>query len=377
MGILEISIRVFSGILLILGNAFFVVTEFALTRLRQLDESEFRDHPRLRRAWQMTERLEFYLTGCQLGITSTSILMGVVTEPAVSAMIEPGMRLLGVPSSAVPLTSIVLALVGINLVHKVWGEQAPTYLGVERPKQVAYYTAGPHYWWCKLMYPMIYLGDGMAKSTLRLFGVEMQRSWTTKGEASTDGEAAGPGHAYGDLLRDMGDVLVEAGLPTDRRREVLKALEIDQIPVRQVMVPRQDIVAPSTRRSTRENLRLMRHERRFTRFPLVGDSPEEFLGVIYVPDLFRNFDKLRAGDVQLIDLATPPLTVEADMPISRLIDRFQEENQELALVEEQGRVVGLITVTEALEAIAGDIDDPFDVPAGPAGGGRISDGREA
>ncbi len=362
MSVLEITIRIVAGVLLTLGNAFFVVTEFALTRLRQLDESEFREHPRLRRAWEMTERLEFYLTGCQLGITSTSILLGVVAEPAVTTMIRPFVAMLGIPSSAVSVTSIVLAIVAINLVHKVWGEQAPTYLGIERPKHVAYYTAIPHYWWCMLMYPMIYLGDGIAKATLRLFGVEMKRSWTTasKGRADEDLETDKSG-SYSHLLRDMGQVLTQAGLPKDRQREVLKAVEIDQIPVRDVMVPRRDIVAPSVCKSTAENLRLMAHERRFTRFPLVGESPEEFIGVIYVPDLFRNIDKLRQGTLRLTDLATLPLKVPADMSVSQLIDTFQQQNQELALVEQQGKVVGLITVTEAFEAIAGQIDDPFDL----------------
>lgn len=98
-------------------------------------------------------------------------------------------------------------------------------------------------------------------------------------------------------------------------------------------------------------------------FFVVGDSLEDLVGIVYVPDLFRNLERLRSGEVQLTALATPPLKVPADLPVSKLIDRFQEENQELALVEEDGKVVGLVTVTEAFETIAGQVDDPFDVSA--------------
>lgn len=364
MSTLEIVVRILGGVVLTLANAFFVVAEFALTRLRQLDGSEFQDHPSLRRAWKMTDKLEFYLTGCQLGISSTSVLLGIVAEPAVTASIKPLMQLLQVPDRAVPAVSIVVSVVIINLVHKIWGEQAPTYLGVERPKQVAQFTALPLYWWCKIAYPAIYAGDGLAKATLRLIGVEMTRSWTQEGGTSESaGSDPGEEQSYRGLRRQMGEVLARGGLPDDRQREVIKALEIDEIPVRDIMVPRKEMIAPSIHKSTRENLRIMSHERRFSRFPLVGDQPEDFLGIVYVPDLFRNYDRLRRGEVQLIDLATPPLKVPADLPVSKLIDRFQEENQELALVESEGKIVGLVTITEAFETIAGQVDDPFDLPA--------------
>ncbi len=69
---------------------------------------------------------------------------------------------------------------------------------------------------------------------------------------------------------------------------------------------------------------------------------------------------LAAGRVSLQELAVEPMTVDASVPVSELIDRFQEAEQELALVQEDGRVVGLVTTTDAFEAIVGDLRDPFD-----------------
>ncbi len=357
MSPLEITIRIAAGLFLTLVNAFFVVTEFALTRLRQLDKSEFQDHSHLRLAWKMTERLEIYLTSCQLGITSSSILMGVIAEPGVSFVLEPLILLIGVPPGSVPVISIISAVVLINLVHKIWGEQAPTYLGVERPKEVVRWAAPIHYWWTLLMYPIIIAGDGLAKGTLRLIGVKIQRSWVSEVEGDqSDSKKVG----YAELRRTMGEVLSRGSLTKDRKKEVLRALEIETIPVQTIMTPRNEIIAASTTKTFEENLQLMADKRRFARIPLIGNSLEEFLGVLYIADVLHHLEALRSGSLSLADLATTPMTVSADLPVSKLIDWFQTNKQELALVEENGKVVGLVTITEALEAIAGEVEDPFD-----------------
>lgn len=381
MSTFELTVRLLAGVLLTAVNAFFVVTEFALTRLRQFDEADFNTSA-LRQAWKMTERLEFYLTGCQLGITSSSILLGVIAEPAVSALVRPFVDVVGVSASVVPTVSVVVSVIVINLLHKVWGEQAPTYVGVERPLQVAEYTALPHLWWCRVTKPAILLGDGLAKMTLRLFGIEMSRSWTKKkaagptSENSEDasGEIVSAGSYTSDratLVREMGELLTRGHVPCDRVEEVLSALKIDEIPVRDIMVPRDDIIALRTHLSLRENIRRMSNPRRLTRFPMFGSDESNLLGVVYISDVFQKLPSLRSGKLRLSDLATPPLIVDGSLPVSHLIDRFQEGTQELAIVQDsEQHVLGLVTVTEALEAIAGEIDDPFDLAELPTSSDR-------
>jgi len=86
---LTIILQLLGGVLLILANAFFVVTEFALTRTPQFDKEEFQEHSGLRRAWEMTGQLEIYLTGCQLGISSTSILLGIAGRACCYRAVTP------------------------------------------------------------------------------------------------------------------------------------------------------------------------------------------------------------------------------------------------------------------------------------------------
>lgn len=207
------------------------------------------------------------------------------------------------------------------------------------------------------MYPFIIMGDGLAKATLRIFGVTIERSWT---KTDTESGSTSGNTERGELRRAMGEILTSGSLPKERKKEVLRALDIDYIPVRKKMTDREEIVAVSTEYPLTENLQLMTDERRFSRYPLMGNTLEDFQGTLYIADVFAHIHNLQEGKCQLRDLATPPLTFDSEMPVSQAIDEFQKHRQELALIEEDGQVIGLITITQSLEAIAGEIEDPFD-----------------
>ena len=348
MGPTEIAVRIVAGLLLILANGFFVAIEFALTRVRQYPEREF-DEPGLRRAWRMTDDLEIYLTSCQVGITASSIAVGIVAEPAIAGLVEPWVAGVG-PLAAIGTGGIV-AFVVINLVHLTHGEQTPTYLGVERTKFVARWGATPLYYFALAISPVIRLGDTVAKWTLGLFGVEMTGAWLEVEEEIIESRA--------DLRNRLGDLLEEGELPEERRSEVLNALDIDERTVGDAMTPRDQVVFLSADDPVGENLgRIV--ESPHTRFPLVGADPEDFHGIVYVSAVVGRFDALREGDLTLDELAAPPMTLDGDTTLSDAIDQFQAQNQELALVLDDGEVVGLVTATDALEAVMGEIEDPLD-----------------
>ncbi len=126
----------------------------------------------------MTDRLEIYLSGCQVGITIASVGLGVVAEPAVVAVFHPVIDAIGLTSGSTTAISAVLALGVINLLHVIVGEQAPTYFGIERTKFAARYGSWVLYWWTKLMSPVIILADKAAKGLLSVFGIDIERSWT-------------------------------------------------------------------------------------------------------------------------------------------------------------------------------------------------------
>lgn len=123
----EIVLRLIAGLALILANGFFVAIEFALTRVRQYSEEEFIEPGQqgLAQAWEMTEELEIYLTGCQVGITACSISLGIVAEPALAAIFGP---LFGGTVLASIGAGILLAYAIVNVMHLIYGEQTPTIL---------------------------------------------------------------------------------------------------------------------------------------------------------------------------------------------------------------------------------------------------------
>jgi IMP dehydrogenase len=146
----------------------------------------------------------------------------------------------------------------------------------------------------------------------------------------------------------------------ERKEEVLNALTVGQRPVRHEMTDVDDVIFLSTTASPEENLDRVGGSPH-TRFPLVGEDPADFRGIVYVPAIVDMIDDLRAGRVTFADIAAPPTTVDVETPLSEAVDQFQRENQELALVLEDGEVVGLLTATDALEAVMGEIEDPLDV----------------
>ncbi len=350
MNSLVIGGRLFAGVLLILANAFFVAIEFALTRARQFTKEEFvGDTPALERAWEMTDDLEIYLTTCQVGITASSIAVGIVAEPALAAIFEP--LFVNTPLAAIGSGAIIAFLI-INLVHLTHGEQTPTYLGVERSRMVCRYGATPLYWFYWIISPVITLGDGIAKLTLKLFGIEMTGAWL-----ETEADVI---ESRADLRNELGSILERGDLPEERRKEVMNAFQIGEQAIREVMVGAEEIIALSTEVSSEENFRKM-EDRPQTRYPLVGDELTDFRGIVYTPVLVRHREELASGDIDFEELAAPPMTLSPDTDVSDAVDQFQAENQELALVIEDGEAVGLVTVTDLLEAVMGDIEDPLDL----------------
>jgi CBS domain containing-hemolysin-like protein len=349
MNTFELSLRLVAGVLLILTNGFFVAIEFALTRARQYEREEFvGDTPSLERAWEMTQNLEVYLTTCQVGITASSIAVGIVAEPALAALFEP---IFAESALASVGAGAIIAFLIINLVHLTHGEQTPTYLGVERSQMVCRYGAAPLYWFHWLISPLITLGDWVAKGTLGLFGIEMTGAWLETEEEALESRAQ--------LRNRIGSLLDEGEIPEERQDEVLSALEVGTLSVREVMNSAEEIVSLSTTATAEENLDRIRNTPH-TRFPLVGEQLSDFHGIVYAPSIIDQYEALRSGDLSFADIAAPPMTITAETSVSDAFDQFQAEDQELALVLEDGEVVGLVTATDALEAVMGELEDPLD-----------------
>lgn len=357
----EIILRLVAGIGLLLLNAFFVTSEFALTRVRQFPEHEFHDHPGLQQAWDMTNELEIYLSGCKIGTTVTAIGLGLVAEPAITSLVNTAFLLLNSTLAIPPAVSVIVAFTLINLTHITLGEQVPTYLGVERSKTIAKHVSRPLSVWTKFFSPIIRGTDWVAKQVLKLGGVTITRAWTSE---DTDR----PPKSFPEIRREMGSLLSGTAIPRERQQEILNALDIGRLPVKDIMIPADDIVALNPTQSPDQAIETM-STAPHTRYPLRdGDT---YVGLVYSSAIIRDLDEIQTTDKTIEDIAVPLPTISPTTPVSAVIDRFQAESQELALITETGEppiheseVLGLVTSTDAFEAITGDIDDPLDEDPG-------------
>lgn len=157
----------------------------------------------------------------------------------------------------------------------------------------------------------------------------MTRSWT---EVETDEAEPTEVGSRTALKQKVTDLMKAQDIPTDRRDEVLNTLILGKRRLKEIVVPREEIVVLTTR-ATPEEIRRTVGGHTYSRFPLVMDSLEEILGTIYVPALLAEWEEIQRGEISIEELAAPPVSVPADMPISTFIDHLQETHQEVAMVE--------------------------------------------
>lgn len=356
-------LRLIAGIILLASNGFFVGTEFALTRVRQFSEEEFQKNRGLRKAWEMTDQLEIFLSSCQVGITISSVALGIIAEPAVTAVLGELFVAIGLATQVHSTISIIISVSIINILHIIVAEQIPTYLGVERAKQVTKYCAYPLYYWAMLMYPVVIGCDRIAKLTLGLFGVEITRSWT-EGEDKEEQPKD-----LSELRGELGKLMSGLPLTEERKQEVINAIEISETPVEDIMVHSDQISYLSTDNSLDETIKYVQNHPH-TRYPLCSSKNGEdgiVVGLVYSASILQNVDELREESTTLEDISTDIPIVPPSKPVSEVIDIFQEEKQELAIISTSSDrpllkrdVQGIVTSTDAMEEITGELEDPLE-----------------
>ncbi len=178
----------------------------------------------------------------------------------------------------------------------------------------------------------------------------MERSWIN--EETSSGKK--------DMRSKMVELLKTGDLDEDRQEEIINALDIEHISVKDIMIPKEEIVSLSTDKSFEENLDIIR-QNMHTRYSLTGDTIDDFKGILSTPQITANIENLLEGRKELDDFDWPKMVVSPDLLTSTLIDRFQEEHHELALVREGDKTIGLVTLADAIEAIIGSAEDPLDL----------------
>jgi CBS domain containing-hemolysin-like protein len=341
-------------ILLVLGlialNGFFVAAEFALVKLRatQLDTLVARGHRRAKVARSIIANLNSFLSATQLGITMVSLGLGWVGQPVFVALLSPLLVSLHVESETVRHSiSFAVGFSALTFLHITAGELAPKWAAIQYSLPISLWVAQPLKWFYMASYPFNWLLNQAARWLLRQAGIELT------GEGSR-------AHSEEELRLLVATAQKRAGSTTLGRDIVLNALDLRRRVAREVMRPRQEIVALDTEASIAECLDVA-EKTRYSRFPLCeAGNLDKTLGVVHIKDLYAMRIKARSG-ADLLPTVRRLVYVPESARLEKLLQFFLERKLHLAIVvDEFGGTMGMVTLENILEELVGQIQDEFD-----------------
>ena len=361
--------------LLILGNAFFVAAEFALVSIRdtRIEQMLTDGVPGARAVRRLQRDLDDFLPAVQLGVTLCSLALGWIGEPLAAGVLMGWMSALPLAQAhALIYAHIIAVTLGFALItyfHVVVGELVPKSLALRRAEALAVAVAPPMLVFMAMARPAVRLLKNSAAVILRGFDIPL----TERAQVHSPDELK----LIATAARRMGV------LPRFQETLIHRALELEDVPIREIMTPRQKIFAlPSNLPIEAASAQVIEHMR--SRVPVYDETrgPEHIIGVIYSKDLARLIFFRTAAPVVELKLAQvmrEVMVVPETKSVLDLIREFQQRRRQMAIVvDEYGSTVGLVTAEDAIEQLTGELEDEFDSPALPVltttGGALLMDG---
>jgi magnesium and cobalt exporter, CNNM family len=339
-------IGILSVLLLVAANGFFVASEFSLVAVRRSRVAQLvaTGRANAKALLQAINNLDANLAACQLGITISSLALGWIGEPALATLIEPSLvSLLGsLAAAGAHAVAITIAFSIITILHIVLGELAPKSLALQRSEGTALRIVRPLNLFRRLLWPAIVSLNGLGNLVLRLCGL---RPGTAEESLHSPEE-----------LKLLIAASQEGGLLQEAQQEVVeRVLSIGDRRISDIMTPRVDVDWIDIDDDREEILRSIR-ECRHGQLLVSKGSIDEPLGMILKRDLL---DRVLDGQpVDPMAVIRQPLVIHEAMRIFKVLEQFKKAPVRLAtILNEYGGLEGIVTQTDLLEAIAGDLAD--------------------
>lgn len=324
---------------LIVLNGVFAMSEIALVTVRKarLKKLASEGDNAATTALELGDDPTDFMSTIQIGITSISLLNGIVGEAVLAAPLAVWLRSLGVAAPTASVGATALVVVAITYVSIVIGELVPKRLGQIAPEPIARLVARPMRLLALATRPFVALLSFSTRFVLRLMGVN---------------QSAGPGVTQ-EEIHDMLEEGSEAGVIEQHEHEMLRnVFRLDARQLGSLMVPRADVVFIDVNLSQEDNLRRL-IESEHTRFPVCDGGLDKILGVIHAKQALAAVAQGRAPDYHAS--AHPALHVPETLTGMELIDRFRgNQAQMVFVVDEYGEVKGIVTLHDLLEAVTGE-----------------------
>ncbi|MFD6948687.1 hypothetical protein A6A08_24380 [Nocardiopsis sp. TSRI0078] len=342
--VLSIAFGALVVFLITVATGYFVAQEFGFMAV---DRSRLRARAAAgdtgaKRALDITGRTSFMLSGAQLGITVTGLLVGYVAEPMIGQGVGELLGVVGVPTGTGVAVGTVLALLFSTIVQMVFGELFPKNLAIARPEPVARWLALSTRIYLRIFGPVIWLFDQAAILLLKAVRIEpvedVQHAATPRDLESIIAES-----------RESGDLPAELSALLDR------TLDFHDRTAGHAMIPRPEVTTVEEGDPVSRVVELMASDH--SRFPVLGDGVDDIVGVICLRDVLALGDRDLA-DVKVSEVARETVMVPASLPLPVLLDRLREAGEEFAcVVDEYGGLAGVVTTEDLAEELVGEIAD--------------------
>ncbi|HZF54786.1 MAG TPA: hemolysin family protein [Polyangiaceae bacterium] len=332
---------------LVLLNAFFVASEFAMVKMRptRLEQLIREGDSRAALALRISQHLDAYLSANQLGITLASLGLGWIGEPAIAHLIAPYLAFLGEFSGvSAHGIAIGIAFAVITSLHTVIGELAPKSLAIQLTERTTLLTAWPLHLFYLMMWPVIWALNTMANGFVRLFGLK----------PASEAEMAHTSEELRLLLTRS-----PAGLDPTLRGMLVRIFDLRRRTARHVMSLRSDAATLRADMTIEEAVRIA-NDAGYSRYPVLDEQGKNVLGYLHLRDLFAVLSgRKKAGRVA--ELLRKPIFARENTSVERLRLEMQARQIPVAIINSPaGEFVGLVTIEDLLEEIVGEIRDEND-----------------
>ena len=357
-----VVLRIAAVVLLVAANAFFVAAEFALVSVRETRLQQLIAAHRIgaRTVQKLHQKLEDFIAAVQFGVTLCSLALGWIGEAAMARLIEPLFASLPHAHLYAHAVSIVAAFLLITYLVVILGELVPKSIALQRTDAVALAVAGPMDVFMTLAAPLLAVMSASSRLVLKAFGAKQIRE--------------GSVHSAEELKLIVSASRRIGVLEAPQEQMIQRALDMENVFVREVMVPRPDIFSLPGDMPLDEAFQRVADEQH-SRVPVYDPQrgPEHIIGVLYAKDLLRwlRYRLARSTDHQLSNwssdikvrhLMREVLVVPETKLLTDLLTEFKARKRHLAVVvDEFGSTAGVVTVEDILELLVGEIEDEFDV----------------
>ena len=358
------AVRVLGVLALILLNGFFAAAEFSLVavRMSRVKQLVAKGNLRARVVEILLGDLRQVVSGVQLGITLSSLAIGALGEASMARFFEhilpvmPG-RNAALIAHGLALTAAFALLSGL---HVVIGELVPKTLSLARAERVALLIALPFHGFLKTFRWAIYLLEKISNLIIRALGVSTQHSHNVA-------------HSTEELQIQIQQARERGLLAVGEEKFIVSAIELTQVQVREIMVPRPDMHTLPVESSLDEVMREFATTQR-SRIPVYRGSEDHILGFVHIKDMLwvlldrerRTAEHLPPPVFDLRRVLREVLIVPETKPASELLPELRARHMGMAMVvDEFGSILGLVTLEDILEQVVGEIHDEFDVVEQP------------